>query len=82
MGSEGSSSPALRTYFVAVYFTGTRLLLRQVFNKMGIWTMGHTYIPINLFIVNTVGSRLVLISFYSPTLSSMLMTILNSRVSV
>lgn len=44
--------------------------------------MYHTYIPINLFIVNTVGSQLVFISFYTLTLSSMLMTILNSRVSV
>lgn len=44
--------------------------------------MGHPYITINLFIVNTVGSRVVLISFYTPMLSSMLMTILNSRVSV
>ncbi len=25
--------------------------------------MGHTYIPINLFIVNTVGSRLVFDQF-------------------
>lgn len=56
IGFEGSSRPALRTYFVGDCFTGTRLLLRQVFNKMGIWTMCHTYFSINLFIVNTVNS--------------------------
>lgn len=52
-------------------------MLRRVFNNMGIWAMGHTYIPINLFIVIAVGGRLVLISFYTLTLSSMLMTVLN-----
>lgn len=44
--------------------------------------MGHTYIPITLFIVNTVGSRLVFDQFYTPMLSNMLMTILNSRIPV
>jgi len=35
MGSEGSSRPALRTYFVGDYFTGTRLRTGGPVNKIG-----------------------------------------------
>ena len=30
IGSEGSSRPALRTYFVAVYFTGTPVNISEL----------------------------------------------------
>ena len=30
IGSEGSSRPALRTYFVGVYFTGTPVNIREL----------------------------------------------------
>lgn len=38
MGSEGSSSPALRTYFVAVYFTGTPVNISEL--SGGCWGWG------------------------------------------
>lgn len=48
---------------------------------MGIWNMDHTYIPMYLLLI-LLAADWFLISFYTPTLFSMLMAILNSRVLI
>lgn len=41
MGSEGSSRPALRTYFVAVYFTGTPVNISELSGEC--WGRGGSW---------------------------------------
>ena len=59
MGSEGSSSPALRTYFVSVYFTGTPVNISELSGGCwggerrgvtGCWDVGQRRHPVPRFV--------------------------------
>lgn len=51
IGSEGSSRPALRTYFVGVYFTGIPVIIRELSGGLLGW--GDGWLPGD--VVNRVG---------------------------